>query len=299
MALRAAATKSIYREEEPEAPPTSLLDDASLEMTAKHHGALVEAATMVAPGTRVNIAYVASEAMAERVATAGAASELGLVPVPHISARRLRGEAELEELLRSLAAVGAAERLVIVGGDPPRPLGPYMDALSVIASGLPLRQGVRSVDLAGYPEGHPTIPTPQLWRALEDKLALLAEQGIEAGIVTQFSFDADAVLDWLGEVRARGITAPVRIGVPGPAGVRQLLRYASLCGVGTGTRIARKYGLSLTNLVSTTGPDRFLERLAAGHHPGNHGEARLHFYTFGGVGATATWIDSYRRRNDV
>ncbi|MEF9906894.1 hypothetical protein [Streptomyces sp. P9-A2] len=55
---------------------------------------------------------------------------------------------------------------------------------------------------------------------------------------------------------------PVRVGVPGPAGVRRLLRYAARFGIGTSVGIAKKYGLSLTNLVSTAGPDRFIHALA-------------------------------------
>jgi hypothetical protein len=35
--------------------------------------------------------------------------------------------------------------------------------------------------------------------------------------------------------------------LPGPAGVRRLLRYAARFGVSTSAGIARKYGLSLTS----------------------------------------------------
>ncbi|MFC6258378.1 methylenetetrahydrofolate reductase, partial [Kocuria oceani] len=87
--------------------------------------------------------------------------------------------------------------------------------------------------------------------------------------------------------------APVRIGVPGPAGVRRLLGHARRFGVATSAGIAQKYGLSLTHLLGTAGPDRFLHDLAAGYDAEAHGPVRLHFYTFGGLGATACWVRQF------
>ena len=94
-------------------------------------------------------------------------------------------------------------------------------------------------------------------------------------------------------MRQHGITLPVRVGVPGPAGVRRLLSYASRFGVSTSAGIARKYGLSLTSLMGTAGPDRFIRELAAGYDPARHGEVKLHFYTFGGLRATSEWISEF------
>ena len=125
------------------------------------------------------------------------------------------------------------------------------------------------------------------------KYRALETRGLTGDVITQFGFDVDPVLDWIETARERGIAAPVRIGVPGPAGVRRLLRFATRSGVGAGASIARKYGLSLTNLVGTAGPDRFLRALATDYHPARHGEVKLHFYTFGGLRATTDWITNF------
>ena len=60
--------------------------------------------------------------------------------------------------------------------------------------------------------------------------------------------------------------------------------------------IARKYGFSITNLMSTAGPDRFILALAAAYDPQRHGEVKLHFYTFGGLKATSEWLAEFRQR---
>ena len=105
----------------------------------------------------------------------------------------------------------------------------------------------------------------------------------------------DAVLTWIERVRALGIGLPIRVGVPGPAGVKRLLTYAGRFGVSTSAGIARKYGLSLTNLLGTAGPDRFILELGSRYDPASHGEVKLHFYTFGGLRATAEWIADFAR----
>jgi len=183
----------------------------------------------------------------------------------------------------------------VVAGDPAEPQGPYPDALSLVRSGRLQRFGAQGISVAGYPEGHPQIPGDVLWRALADKAAALGVLARGDSIITQFGFDADTVLSWVARVRQKGITLPVRVGVPGPTGVRRLLSYASRFGVSTSAAIARKYGLSLTNLVGTAGPDRFVRELADGYDSGRHGNIKLHFYTFGGLAATSDWIREFRR----
>lgn len=272
----------------------SLLEDFSLEMTGKDVRRLEEARDTIPQGTRINVTFLGNEDLGMRVAAARAVKRLGFVPVPHLSARRLPSRAALEEFLAALAEDGTSERVFVVGGDPAEPLGPYDDALALIRSGLLREYGVREAGVSGYPEGHPVIAGPLLWSAIERKSAALAEHGLSGGVITQFGFDVDAVLGWVETVRAKGMDLPVRIGVPGPAGIKRLMAYAARFGVGTSASIARKYGFSLTNLMGTAGPDRFLRSLARGYDAHVHGELKLHFYTFGGLAATSEWIAAFR-----
>lgn len=278
-------------------PRARLLDDFSLEMTGKDVARLEEAGDTIPPGTRINITFLAGEDTATRLTAARAVKRLGFVPVPHISARRLPSRSALEEFLAGLAADGTGDNVFVVGGDPARPEGPYPDALAVLRTGLLRRHGVRHVGITGYPEGHPGIAGPDLWSALTDKAAAIGAERFDGDVITQFGFDAEPVLDWLETLRARDVHLPVRVGVPGPAGVRRLLGYATRFGVGTSASVARKYGFSLTNLMGTTGPDRFLHALARDYDPARHGTVKVHFYTFGGLRSTAEWINRFRQRD--
>jgi methylenetetrahydrofolate reductase (NADPH) len=59
----------------------------------------------------------------------------------------------------------------------------------------------------------------------------------------------------------------------------------------------KKYGMSITKLLSTAGPDKLIEDYASGLDAARHGEVLMHFYPFGGLRATAEWIRDFRARN--
>ena len=280
-----------------------LLQGYSLEMTGKDVPGLMEAKDSIPAGTKINVTFLGNEDLEMRVAAAKAVRDLGFMPVPHISARRLASRAQLEEFLSRLQDVGATESVFVVGGDPTTPEGPYEDSYDVIRTGLLLDYGVKEVSIAGYPEGHPDISDEVLWRALDEKSLSLVQQGLNATILTQFAFDTDPVLNWIDAVRARGITSTIRIGTPGPAGIKRLLGFARRFGIGANAMIVKKYGFSLTNLMGTAGPDKFVTDLSAmladkaltAPEGASTGPVKLHFYTFGGLLATADWAREYSR----
>ncbi|SDG56740.1 methylenetetrahydrofolate reductase (NADPH) [Microbacterium pygmaeum] len=288
-----------------------LVQDYSLEMTGKDVPALMEAKDSIPAGTRINVTFLGNEDLEMRVSAAKAVREMGFIPVPHISARRLSSRQQLEEFLSRLQDVGATDSVFVVGGDPATPEGPYEGAFDVIHTGLLLDYGVKDVSIAGYPEGHPDIADDVLWRSLDEKVHSLAQQKLHTTVLTQFAFDTDPVVAWIDEVRGRGIHGTIRIGTPGPAGIKRLLGFARRFGIGANAMIVKKYGFSLTNLMGTAGPDIFVGDLAsllasdASVSEGTEvaapasgpttGPVKLHFYTFGGLLATADWAREFTR----
>jgi methylenetetrahydrofolate reductase (NADPH) len=269
------------------------LSDYSLEITASDIGRLGDARERLAPGANVFIPYLPGDNLDKLATTAERVRLIGLTPVPHISARRIKSRSELERFLARLHDTAITDRVFVIAGDLSAPIGPYEDALAVIRSGLFAKFGVRQVGIGGYPEGHPQINNDILSRAMMDKLSVIAAEGQVGEIVTQFSFDADNVLDWLARLRSDHIEAPVRIGIPGPANVQSLLRFAARCGVAASTKVMAKYGVSIARLLSTATPDLLVKNLAAHFDPAEHGIVKAHLYTFGGVGAAASWAAAH------
>jgi len=278
---------------------TDLLTDWSLEMTAKDIVEFETVAGAIPSATRISVTFLPGEDEDARIRAAAAVRRAHCIPVPHLSARRLRSVAELDRYLARLVAEAGVDHVFVVAGDLPHPVGPFTDALAIIRSGLLEKHGITHVGIAGYPEGHPGIPAETLWRVLHEKVAALRERQLEGSIITQFGFAAAPILDWVRLVRTAGIKVPVWAGVPGPANVRTLLRFAARCGVEASTRVVTKYGLSLTRLLSNAAPDGLLADITAGLDPAVHTKLSLHLYPFGGLSKTVHWVESVQTGGSV
>lgn len=275
--------------------PAGITDGFSLEMTAKDEASLRDAAPLIPAETPIAITYLPGEEVDARVAATVAVRELGFEPMPHFSARRITSQDDFEAYLKAVVDKAGVRRCFIVAGDPPEAQGPYSDTMSLIATGAFERSGIQAIGVGGHPEGHPNMTPDQCWEVLEAKVREIERRGMAPLIVTQFGFDPDAFLGWLKELRARGIECPVRIGIPGPAGIKRLLAFAARCGVGASASVMKKYGVSITNLLGTAGPDKLVDAFAKGLGE-EHGRVRLHFYPFGGMRKTLEWVADYESR---
>jgi len=279
-----------------EKPRANMADGYSLEMTAKETEGLREAASKIRPGTQIAVTFLPGEEIEQRVEAAVLVRELGFEPIVHLSARRITSEAELDKYLADITTRAGVKRVFIIAGDPPEPEGPYSTSLDIIETGLLEKHGIEIVGIGGHPEGHPNNTPAELWDWMERKIAAIRTRGMIPLVVTQFAFDDDAIVAWVKEMRSRGIDVPVRLGVPGPAGIKRLLGFAKRCGVGASASVMKKYGISLTNLIGSAGPDKLVNSLDKGLTE-DLGRVRLHFYPFGALTPSAEWINSYAAKH--
>ncbi|HWK41840.1 MAG TPA: methylenetetrahydrofolate reductase [Croceibacterium sp.] len=276
-----------------EKPRANMVDGYSLEMTAKEIEGIREAAPLIRPGTQVAVTFLPGEELEQRVEAAVVVRELGFEPIVHLSARRIESEEQLDWYLGEITTKAKVKRVFIIAGDPPEPEGPYSTSLQIIETGLLQKHGIEIVGIGGHPEGHPNNTPAELWDWMERKIAAIRAGNMVPLVVTQFAFDDDAIVEWVGEMRQRGIDVPVRLGVPGPAGIKRLLGFAKRCGVGASASVMKKYGISLTNLIGSAGPDKLVDSLDKKLSQEEHGRVRLHFYPFGALTASAEWINGY------
>ncbi|WP_137681785.1 methylenetetrahydrofolate reductase [Aurantiacibacter suaedae] len=279
-----------------EKPASNMVDGYSLEMTAKEIEGLKEAAPLIRPNTQVAVTFLPGEELSQRVEAAVLVRELGFEPIVHLSARRIESEEQLDWYLGEITRKAGVKRVFIIAGDPPEAEGPYENSLQIIESGLLEKHGITIVGVGGHPEGHPNNSAEELWVWMQKKLDAVRAHGMTPLVVTQFAFDDDAIVEWIGEMRDRGIDVPVRLGVPGPAGIKRLLGFAKRCGVGASASVMKKYGISITNLIGSAGPDKLVGNLEE-KLTERHGRVRLHFYPFGALKASAEWINDYDARN--
>ena len=270
--------------------PNKFARTFSLEATRPNAAEIAALADLLPGGTPVYFSAVPTIEPPELIAAAALLRKSGLEPVVHIAARRIRVAADLQNLLASLRGEADVRRLLVIGGDVDAS-GPFPDALAVIQKGRLREAGIEEIGIGAYPEGHNRIAPGRLAVALDEKIATAAAHGLRVHIVSQFSFSPEHILTWLKQLRACGITKPVKVGMAGPTSVPGLMRYAKRCGVNASMR-----GLmagAAAGLIGNVGPDRIIETLSLA---GDLGDAAPHYFSFGGAVETARYACSTSRR---
>ena len=260
----------------------------SFSVEATRPSAADVAALAVLPrGTRVYISAVPHRAAEDSIGAAIRLRAAGLEPVPHVAVRNFASAAALDDFLARLNGEAEVRRALVIAGDRGEH-GPFRSAADAIDSGLFRRRGFRAIGIAGYPDGHPKIGDDTLLRALAEKIAAAEATGLAVEIVTQFCFDAGAILDYVARLRGFGFEQPLRIGLVGPTSFAALMRYAARCGVRASAQaLAHRSGL-LRQMFALTVPDDLVRTLAEAAPA----RVSVHFFSFGGVGATARWAQA-------
>jgi methylenetetrahydrofolate reductase (NADPH) len=270
----------------------SFVENYSIEVTPHDAEKLPAIAEALRPGASVYVANLPGVPLDEVVKLSGRVKELGFNPVPHIVARRVESRDQLDRALADLQRRGVDEALVI-GGDVAAPNAPFDSSAEVLETGLFREHGFRAVGVAGHPEGSKAIGEARVEKALKDKADFAKTAGFEVRLVTQFGFDPDAVTEWEARTTAEGIDLPIHVGMPGPASLRQLARFAMVCGIGSSARMLMTRTGATANLLRTQAPDELITHLA--RHRTEHPSSRLkrtHFFCFGGVVKTANWVNA-------
>ena len=262
----------------------------SIEATRPTAADVAALGGIVPEGTSVYVSAVPAQRAEEAVEHASRLRRGGFEPVPHLAVRMFASDGELDRLLGRLTAEAGVRQVLVIAGDRDPPAGSLRSALDVIDSGLLQRHGIREVGIAGYPEGHPRIPGHELDRALADKIAAAEATGLRLHIVTQFCFDAAAIIGWIRKLRDFGYDVPVRIGLAGPTSLPTLMRYAGRCGVAASMQGLARHAGMMRHLFAMSAPDAIVRTLAA--ERANLGDVRAHFFSFGGLGQTARWASA-------
>jgi methylenetetrahydrofolate reductase (NADH) len=235
-------------------------------------------------GTRVYLSALPNSRADESVAAAVRLRGAGFEPVPHLAVRNFANVAAFDDVLARLNGEAGVDSVLVIAGDRGE-CGPFRRAIDAIDSGVLRRRGIRTIGIAGYPQGHSRIGDQELDRALAEKIAAADAVGLAVEIVTQFCFDAQAILDFIARLRAFGFDHRLRIGLVGPTSLAALLRYASRCGVRASAQaLARRAGL-MRQMFALTTPDDLVRTLAEAAPAG----IVPHFFSFGGVAATSRW----------
>jgi len=207
----------------------------------------------------------------------------GYTVVPHVAARMVTGRSELAEICDRLTGKGIT-RIFVPGGDA-EAAGDYPDAFSLLQDLAELGSPFEQVGITGYPETHPTISDDLTVQSMWDKRRHATH------IVSNLTFDPKAVAGWVTRLRARGVTMPLLLGIPGPVDRAKLLATATKIGVGESTRFLTKHRGTFVRLAAPGGftGERFLEQCAPALGAENAAAEGVHVFTFNQIAETEAW----------
>ena len=270
---------------------TALMQGFSLDAT-RPSAADIDALTGVLPAaSKVYLTAVPRRPQHELIEPARRLRAAGFEPVPHIAAHNFATAEDLNGFLSRLNREAQVRRVLVIGGDGEQSAGAFSSALDIIDSGLLQRHGIEEIGIGGYPEGHPRLSVETLDLALKAKIDAAEQTGLGVHIVTQFCFDAAPIIRWIARTRDLGIEHPIRIGLAGPTSLTTLLRFARRCGVVNSAQgLTRQAGM-FKHLIGTSAPDPIIRELAE-MDLDRLGEVAPHFFTFGGLAATARWAQA-------
>ncbi len=226
-------------------------------------------------------------ALTERLAAAGYRM------VPHLSARQVRDQAHLGEVVGRMTAIGVDD-VFVPAGDADPPAGEFSGALDVLQHLTELGSPFPRVGITGYPETHPKIDDDITIQAMWDK------QRHATYLVSNLCFDAAVLRRWIARIRRRGVTLPLLVGLAGPVERTKLAAMATKIGVADSARFLAGHSSAFIRL-STPGayqPERLLDRVGSVLAAPESAVEGLHIFTFNQLSQAEQWRQKLLARYD-
>ena len=239
----------------------------------------------------VYINYLPDENSKNVIDTAKKLKQEGYEAIPHLPARTILSQNELEKYIGELANEAGCTKILIIGGGGNQ-AGNISSTMDVLKSDLLSKFNYKFVGVAGHPEGSPDISNQNLDLAINEKNNFAKNVDFQMYIATQFFFEAKSLIDWEKHLNSLGNNLPIHAGIPGPASIKTLFNYARSCGIGNSLRFLSKQAFNLTKLATLSTPDKLIYDLASYIHSYQSSNLEnIHFYAFGGMKKTADWLN--------
>jgi len=218
------------------------------------------------------------------LALATALAGHGYPVVPHVTARLVRDDAHLADIVARLTAAGISD-VFVPAGDADPPAGRFHSALELLEQLAEMGRPFARVGITGYPESHPKIGDDITVQSMWDK------RRHAAYLVSNMCLDPATLRRWIMRVRARGVTLPLLVGLAGPVDRARLLRMAAVAGVSESARFLAGHTEWFLRLGVPGGysPQRLLERVSGTLTDPAAAVEGLHIFTFNQLRQTEDW----------
>ncbi len=183
----------------------------------------------------------------------------GLKPVPHIAAFKVKDTADAHAIADAVRPL--TRKVFLIRGNTQQE-GEFATVDELVATGA--FQGFE-IGVGGFPEGNSPLTFEQGIEILRRKTAYASF------VVTQWSLDEAAIARFLD-----ASPLPVHLGVPNRCSMKQLVRFAAVCGIENSVRGMLSNPKNIARFVFGFDPGFILKAFEG--HPRL---ARFHVYAFG------------------
>lgn len=239
----------------------------------------------------ISVTMTATKGVDATIEVAEQLAGLGYRVTPHLAARMIRDSDHLRDIVDRLAG-NRIDSIFVIAGDVPTPAGSFTDSVELLDTLAVAGHHLTRIGVGGYPEGHGTLSSEAIDKALTHKAQLATY------IVTQMCFRGDATDAWARGLRGRGIGLPIYAGLPGAVTRQKLVRISAKLGLGPSARFLLKQNNLLLRFLLPGGyrPDRLITGLGPSLTGPDPSVAGLHFFTFNEVARTEAWRQAWLDR---
>lgn len=211
------------------------------------------------PYDEIFVTWLPTEGKEPVIAKTAELHAKGLKPVPHISAYKVKDAADAQAIATAIAPYTKKAFFIRGGGQQE---GIFTTVAELLATGA---FKDFEIGIGGFPDGNgPLSP--------DESMAVLRSKAASASyVVTQWSLNEAAIKRFLDES-----PLPVYLGVPNRCSLKQLARFAAVCGVENAIKGALSNPVNIMRFMLGFDPGYIVK--AFEQHPKL---AKIHVYAFG------------------
>ena len=270
------------------------LDNFTIETTPNVYNKYGSFSDIVNKNHSIYITYLPDENSSNVIDTAKKLKLEGYDVIPHLPARTILNNEDLEKYIAKLSEESGCNKMLIIGGGG-KQNGNISCSMDVLKTEYLSKYNYVEVGVAGHPEGSPDITIKELDNAIIEKNKFSHNVDFKMYLATQFFFEAKSLIEWEIHLKKIGNQLDIHAGIPGPATLKTLISYAKSCGIGNSIRFLSKQAFNITKLASPKTPDKLIYELADYKNNNNDSHLRkMHFYPFGGIKKTSQWLNSLK-----
>ena len=276
------------------------IDNFSIEVMPKTAAKINNFNDILPVKTNIYIAHLDNVDFNDMLSTAKRLVLENYNVTPHFPARIIKDKKTLEDWIKKYSDCGVNNCLLIAGNQK-KPYGDFSSSVDLIKTGFFDKYSFKNIFVAGHPEGNKDIDfdgsNKNILKYLLWKNEFSQNTNANVSITTQFCFDSKTIINWIKYLEKNNIYLPLNIGIPGPAKLQTMIKFAISCGVGPSLKVLEKKAKDLTKLILPYKPIKLLNELTDFiiENPSNNIKS-VHFFPLGGITKTVEFVEDYKNK---